>query len=73
MGELFQAPQQTFTVGLRGDPCSINGPPWSANAAVNANAAQVKAICETLMTPPGAVAFYGTAANGRTPDSTLAS
>jgi len=66
VGELYQAPQQTFAfpLGSRGDACSINAPaPYSANPSANSNAAQVRALCEAMMGAQGAIAFYGNSAN----------
>jgi iron complex outermembrane receptor protein len=49
VAELYLAPQQTFAAAGGGDVCALsNGRSWSANP-VNANAANVRAVCEILM------------------------
>ena len=54
IGELFLAAQQTFGGNIRGDVCSRGNPnSFSANPAANPNAAQVEAICRTLMEQSG--------------------
>jgi len=62
VGELFLAPSQTFQVGAAGDLCSVANPsPFSANPATNPNAAQARALCESLMNkaaPGTAATFY---------------
>lgn len=62
IAELFLAPQQTFVFSAGGDPCSINNRlPYSANPAVNPNAAQVRALCTAIMNatdPTTAATFY---------------
>jgi len=59
VGELFQALQQVFAVAGAGDICSLeNAQFYSANPN-NANGAQVRAMCEALMSPVGAQNFYG--------------
>jgi len=63
VAELYLAPQQTFTAAGGGDVCRItNALSYSANPAVNTNAANVRAVCSILMdqTIPGTAAtFYG--------------
>jgi len=50
IAELFLAPQQTFTAAGGGDVCRRNNTlGWSANPAVNTNAANVEATCRILM------------------------
>jgi len=50
VAELYLAPQQTFTAAGGGDVCKLNNAQaWSANPAKNANAANVRAVCEILM------------------------
>ncbi|MCP5144477.1 MAG: TonB-dependent receptor [Gammaproteobacteria bacterium] len=65
IGELFLSRTQTLEVSFDGDYCSTRNPrnPFSANPAVNTNAAQVEAICRSLMGVSGADTFYGSAAN----------
>jgi outer membrane receptor protein involved in Fe transport len=68
IGELFLAAQQTFGANNRGDVCSRANPNFfSANPAVNPNAAQVEAVCRVLMAqtgePEAALDYYGTVAN----------
>jgi len=68
IGELFLAAQQTFGTNNRGDVCSRQNPNFfSANAAVNPNAAQVEAVCRVLMAqtgePEAALDYYGTPEN----------
>jgi iron complex outermembrane recepter protein len=54
IGELFLAAQQTFGINNRGDVCSrLNPFGFSANPAVNANAAAVEATCRALMNQAG--------------------
>jgi outer membrane receptor protein involved in Fe transport len=54
IGELFLSAQQTFGVNNRGDVCSRNNPnSFSANPAVNPNAAQIEAVCRILMEQSG--------------------
>ena len=54
IGELFLAAQQTFGVNNRGDVCSrLNPFGFSANPAVNPNAAAVEATCVALMNQAG--------------------
>ena len=49
IAELYLAPQQTFAAAGGGDVCALsNSKSWSANPA-NANAANVRAVCEILM------------------------
>jgi outer membrane receptor protein involved in Fe transport len=60
IAELYLAPQQTFVFNASGDLCSLaNASPYSANPA-NANGANVRALCETIMNKvPGTAAnFY---------------
>jgi len=50
VAELYLAPQQTFTAAGGGDVCKINNAQaWSANPDANANAGNVRAVCEILM------------------------
>ncbi|MDT8397264.1 MAG: TonB-dependent receptor [Pseudomonadales bacterium] len=60
IGELFQSRTQTLGITFVGDFCSeanpVNG--FSANPALNPNAAQVRAICSELAGPTGAANFY---------------
>ena len=50
IAELYLAPQQTFTAAGGGDVCRRNNTlAWSANPAVNSNAANVEATCRILM------------------------
>ena len=60
VAELFQSANQRQFIGFQGDWCSDLNPvnTLSANPALNPNAAQIRAICETLMTPTGAETFY---------------
>ncbi|WP_274379061.1 TonB-dependent receptor domain-containing protein [Altericroceibacterium spongiae] len=52
--ELYLAPEQTFAVAPGGDVCSrANQLPYSANPGANPNAAQVEALCRTLMERSG--------------------
>jgi len=64
IAELYLAPQQTFTAAGGGDVCRLNNTlGWSANDAVNANHANVRAVCEILMDnaiPGTADIFYST-------------
>lgn len=54
IAELFLAAQQTFVNAPGGDVCSrLNGQSWSANPALNSNAAGVEALCTTLMLASG--------------------
>lgn len=60
--ELFQKDTDAFKFGP-GDPCALNNSySWSANPNANGNtperAAQVRQLCEALMGPAGAAAFY---------------
>jgi outer membrane receptor protein involved in Fe transport len=60
VAELFQSANQREFVGFHGDWCSDLNPvnELSPNPALNPNAAEVRNICETLMTPTGASNFY---------------
>lgn len=60
VAELFQTANQRLIVGSQGDWCSDRNPvnSLSPNPALNANAAQARALCSTLMTPTGAATFY---------------
>ncbi|MBN1240837.1 MAG: TonB-dependent receptor [Gammaproteobacteria bacterium] len=67
IGELFQSQEQfaPFTL-VQGDPCSELNPAalsYTANPNLNpagpATAAQVRGLCEQLMGPSGAAAYYG--------------
>ncbi len=63
VAELYLAPQQTFVFSAGGDPCSVNNTlPYSANPASNpTSAAQVKALCSTIMNkfdPTTSATFY---------------
>ena len=63
VAELFLAPEQTVASAAGGDVCSrLNGNAYSANPAVNPNAAKVEAICRALMArtgdPNAATQFY---------------
>ena len=60
IGELFLARTQTLVGSVDGDYCSTRNPGnrYSANPALNANAAKVRAICSALMGPTGAEQFY---------------
>jgi outer membrane receptor protein involved in Fe transport len=60
VAELFQQGNQRLIVGSQGDWCSDLNPvnPFSPNPALNPNAAQARALCETLMTSVGAQEFY---------------
>ena len=54
IAELYLASQQTFGVNTVGDPCSLQNPnAFSANAAANSNAANVRAVCEIMMNASG--------------------
>lgn len=58
IAELFQAEAQEFYVGA-GDLCGLNSQrPNGANPAINPNAADTRALCEALMGPDAAQAFY---------------
>ena len=67
IGELFLSRTQQFggTGAILGDQCSENNQdgPFSANPNANVNgaegAARTKAICEAIMGPQGAAAYYG--------------
>jgi outer membrane receptor protein involved in Fe transport len=62
IAELFQSSEQEYDLaGLGGDYCSTRNPlnPLSANPARNPNAAQVLALCSTLMGPDAAGVYYG--------------
>ncbi len=65
IAELFQAPQQTFGVAAAGDPCATgNTSSYSANPATNSDAAQVEALCRSLIgTTAGATGFYANPQN----------
>lgn len=62
IAELYLAPQQNFTAAGGGDVCRLtNTLPYSANPATNANAANVRAVCEILMNrqiPTTSATFY---------------
>jgi outer membrane receptor protein involved in Fe transport len=60
VAELFQSREQQFYYINNGDWCSEENPvnPNSPNPALNPNAAQVKAICESRMGAAGASVFY---------------
>ena len=60
IAELYQNQVQSLFVRLNGDWCSDLNPvnPLSPNPALNANAAQARALCESLMGPTGASEFY---------------
>src|SRR5690606_38088412 len=60
VAELFQTANQRLIVGTQGDWCSDLNPvnPLSPNPNLNPNAAQARALCETLMTPTGAAEYY---------------
>src|SRR5690606_23741449 len=62
VAELFQNEVQSLFVRFNGDWCSDLNPAnaLSANPALNPNAAQVRAICEQRMGPPGAAGDYAT-------------
>ncbi|WP_250890404.1 TonB-dependent receptor domain-containing protein [Sphingobium nicotianae] len=50
VAELYLAPQQTFTAAGGGDVCRLNNTlGWSANPKANPNAANVLAVCKSLM------------------------
>jgi iron complex outermembrane receptor protein len=59
VAELFQSATEKLYVGTRGDWCSdLNtGNPLAPNGS-NPNAAQVRAICQSLMGPSGAADYY---------------
>jgi len=58
IAELYQAQAQSWS-GNVGDPCGLNAlTPYSANPAVNSNAAQVQGLCQQLMGQVGAADFY---------------
>jgi outer membrane receptor protein involved in Fe transport len=67
VAELFQSREQQFYYINNGDWCSEENPvnPNSPNPALNPNAAQARAICESLMGPAGASVFY----SGEQPDA----
>jgi outer membrane receptor protein involved in Fe transport len=65
LGELFTARTQTLLTASDGDPCSpalVTRPlgygNYSANPELNPAAAQVRALCESLMTAEGANQYY---------------
>jgi iron complex outermembrane receptor protein len=60
IGELFLSRTQTLVGNVDGDYCSTRNPgnTYSANPALNPNAANVRAICEALMGPTGAEQYY---------------
>lgn len=60
IGELFLSRTQTLVGNVDGDYCSTRNPGnrFSANPALNSNAAQVRAICEALMGTTGAEQYY---------------
>jgi len=60
VAELFQQGNQRLIVGTQGDWCSDLNPvnAFSPNPSLNPNAAQARALCETLMTPVGALEYY---------------
>ena len=59
IGELFLSRTQTLGVSAFGDLCSENNTSSPLSAAPgNANAAQVKQLCQELMGPTGALAYY---------------
>ncbi len=65
LGELFTARTQTLRASADGDPCSIaiTTQPlgygnYSANAALNDDAAQVRDLCEATMTPEAVGQYY---------------
>jgi iron complex outermembrane receptor protein len=66
VAELYLALEQNFAVGAGGDVCSRrNAQGWSANPAVNPNAARVEALCRVLMnraSPTAATQFYDSGA-----------
>jgi iron complex outermembrane recepter protein len=61
IGELFLAKTQTITFSTAGDLCAASNffSPLSA-FPVNPGAAQARALCQSLMTPAAAAAFYST-------------
>jgi len=65
LGEVFTARTQTLASSGDGDPCSrgnLNSPfgygNYSANPDLNANAAQVEALCRATMGAAGAAEYY---------------
>lgn len=65
LGELFTARTQTLKSSADGDACSIalltqpvGYGNYSANPDLNADAAQVRALCEATMTPEAIAAYY---------------
>jgi outer membrane receptor protein involved in Fe transport len=60
IAELFQSPDLFLYTRSKGDWCSDLNPANanSPNPALNPNAAQVRALCETLMGPQGAATYY---------------
>ncbi|HEX6999810.1 MAG TPA: TonB-dependent receptor [Gammaproteobacteria bacterium] len=64
IAEMFQAQTQSWYVSGTGDPCGLNSnAPYGANAAVNPNYQQARAICEARMGPVGAATFYDPSTN----------
>jgi outer membrane receptor protein involved in Fe transport len=58
IAEMFQARSQTWGVNV-GDPCGLNSVlAIGANPSANPNAARTRQLCEELMGPEGAAAFY---------------
>jgi outer membrane receptor protein involved in Fe transport len=60
IAELFQSADQFLFVRTKGDWCSDLNPgnTFSPNPSLNPNAAQVRALCESLMGPQGAATYY---------------
>jgi iron complex outermembrane receptor protein len=60
VAELFQTANERLIVGFRGDWCSdLNATNALApNPSINPNAAQARAICESIMGPTGAANYY---------------
>jgi outer membrane receptor protein involved in Fe transport len=65
IGELFLPSTQVVAGTAFGDPCAANTTArWGTNPALNANAAQALALCQTLMGAAGAAQFYAQAPTG---------
>jgi iron complex outermembrane recepter protein len=65
LGELYTAATSTLSTSSDGDPCSRANPAnprglgnYSANAALNADAAKVEALCRQIMGADGAAVYY---------------
>jgi len=65
LGELFTASTGIFAISSEGDPCSTRNPSvpayigaYSANPALNPNAAAVQSLCSQIMGPVASAYYY---------------